>query len=38
MENHDLWQSVFGFEYASNQALETAMKNAYIGKIRRDVG
>jgi spore photoproduct lyase len=38
MENHDLWQSVFGFEYASNQALETAMKNAYIGKIRRNVG
>ncbi len=33
MENHDLWQSVFGLEYASNQALESAMKNAYRAKI-----
>ncbi|MET0027540.1 MAG: radical SAM protein [Candidatus Thiodiazotropha sp.] len=33
MENHDLWQSVFGFEYDSNQALESAMKNAYMAKI-----
>ncbi|MET0066280.1 MAG: radical SAM protein [Candidatus Thiodiazotropha sp.] len=34
MENHDLWDRVFGFEYASNQALESAMKNAYLAKIR----
>jgi len=33
MENHSLWKPVFGYEYASNSEFETAMKNAYLGKI-----
>ncbi|MEW8506323.1 MAG: spore photoproduct lyase family protein [Candidatus Thiodiazotropha sp.] len=33
MENHRLWQPVFGYEYGSNQALEEAMKQAYMKKI-----
>ncbi len=33
MENHRLWKPVFGYEYASNSEFETAMKNAYLGKI-----
>jgi hypothetical protein len=33
MENHDLWQPVFGYEYTSNQAFEEAMKGAYLSKI-----
>ena len=33
MENHRLWSRVFGFEYASNQALEEAMKASYLTKI-----
>ncbi|MCU7863337.1 MAG: DNA photolyase, partial [Candidatus Thiodiazotropha sp. (ex Lucinoma borealis)] len=34
MENHHLWQPVFGYEYPSNQAFEEAMKQAYLSKIR----
>jgi spore photoproduct lyase len=37
MENHDLWQPVFGYEYPSNQAFEESMKGAYLGKIERSV-
>jgi spore photoproduct lyase len=33
MENQRLWQPVFGYDYASNQAFETAMKRAYLKKI-----
>jgi len=33
MENPRLWKPVFGFEYASNDDFETAMKNAYMDKI-----
>ena len=33
MENPRLWKPVFGFEYASNDEFETAMKNAYMDKI-----
>ncbi|MCG7963274.1 MAG: radical SAM protein [Candidatus Thiodiazotropha taylori] len=35
MENHDLWQPVFGYEYPTNQAFEAAMKSAYLGKIKQ---
>ncbi|MCG8486400.1 MAG: hypothetical protein MI756_02935 [Chromatiales bacterium] len=35
MENHDLWQPVFGYEYPTNQAFEAAMKSAYLGKINK---
>ncbi|MCB1758956.1 MAG: DNA photolyase [Gammaproteobacteria bacterium] len=35
MENQRLWRPVFGFEYASNDQLEQAMKNAYMNKINR---
>ncbi|MFA9418678.1 MAG: radical SAM protein [Gammaproteobacteria bacterium] len=34
MENPRLWKPVFGFEYASNDEFETAMKNAYMDKIK----
>jgi spore photoproduct lyase len=30
MENHRLWQPVFGFGYPSNEAFETAMKQHYM--------
>jgi spore photoproduct lyase len=33
MENAELWQPVFGFEYASNDEFEAAMKGAYLRKI-----
>lgn len=33
MESHSFWKPVFGYEYASNIEFETAMKNAYLGKI-----
>ena len=33
MEPQELWQPVFGFDYANNAAFETAMKNAYFDKI-----
>ncbi|MES9987944.1 MAG: spore photoproduct lyase family protein [Candidatus Thiodiazotropha endolucinida] len=33
MENQRLWQTVFGFDYPSNQAFEEAMKQAYLNKI-----
>jgi spore photoproduct lyase len=33
MENHNLWQPVFGYEYPTNQAFEEAMKSAYLEKI-----
>ena len=39
MENQRLWQPVFGFDYASNEAFEQAMKGSYMDKIeqsRRD--
>jgi spore photoproduct lyase len=34
MENTQLWKSVFGYEYATNQAFEEAMKQAYLNKIK----
>ena len=34
MENPRLWKPVFGYEYASNDEFETAMKNAYMDKIK----
>ncbi len=33
MENADLWEPVFGFEYNSNDEFEAAMKAAYLKKI-----
>ncbi len=33
MENQRLWQPVFGFDYACNEAFETAMKRSYMAKI-----
>ncbi|MES9993043.1 MAG: spore photoproduct lyase family protein [Candidatus Thiodiazotropha sp.] len=33
MENHSLWQPVFGSDYATNQEFEAAMKQAYQRKI-----
>jgi spore photoproduct lyase len=33
MENSRLWKPVFGYEYASNDEFEAAMKNAYMDKI-----
>ncbi|MCU7829635.1 MAG: radical SAM protein [Candidatus Thiodiazotropha sp. (ex Myrtea sp. 'scaly one' KF741663)] len=39
MENQRFWQPVFGFDYPSNEAFETAMKESYLAKIstrRRD--
>jgi len=34
MENPRLWKPIFGYEYASNDEFETAMKNAYMDKIK----
>ena len=34
MEDADLWKQVFGYGYPDNDAFETAMKEAYIAKIR----
>lgn len=33
MENAKLWEPVFGFEYASNEEFEMAMKDSYLRKI-----
>ncbi len=33
MENAELWEPVFGFQYASNDEFETAMKGSYLRKI-----
>ncbi len=33
MENPRLWQPVFGYDYASNEAFEEAMKRSYFDKI-----
>jgi spore photoproduct lyase len=33
MENPRLWQPVFGFDYADNEAFESAMKEHYLKKI-----
>jgi spore photoproduct lyase len=33
MENAELWEPVFGFQYASNNEFETAMKGSYLRKI-----
>jgi len=33
MEAQSLWHPVFGYEYATNLELESAMKSAYFGKI-----
>ncbi len=33
MENQQLWQPIFGYEYESNQAFERAMKAHYLEKI-----
>ncbi|MCP4408840.1 MAG: DNA photolyase [Gammaproteobacteria bacterium] len=33
MEKHRLWNEVFGYEYRSNEAFETAMKHSYVEKI-----
>ena len=35
MEAQALWKPVFGFDYASNQELESAMKTAYFTKINQ---
>jgi spore photoproduct lyase len=35
MENQRFWKPVFGYEYASNDQFEQAMKNAYMNKIDR---
>jgi len=34
MEDAGLWKDVFGYEYADNEAFETAMLKSYKGKIR----
>jgi len=34
MEDPRLWKPVFGYEYASNNEFEAAMKNAYMDKIK----
>jgi spore photoproduct lyase len=33
MEDTSLWPAVFGYDYATNQEFEDAMKNAYLAKI-----
>ena len=33
MESHDFWKPVFGYEYASNNEFEDAMKKSYLDKI-----
>jgi len=35
MENRRLWKPVFGYEYASNDEFETAMKTAYLARINQ---
>ncbi len=35
MENRRFWKPLFGYEYASNEAFEQAMKSAYLAKIHR---
>jgi hypothetical protein len=37
MEHRRLWKPVFGYDYASNSELETAMKTAYLGKINKKI-
>ncbi len=37
MENQRFWKPVFGFEYASNDEFETAMKSSYLTKINSAV-
>lgn len=34
MEDESLWGDVFGYEYTSNEEFESAMKNAYMKKIK----
>jgi spore photoproduct lyase len=38
MENQRFWKPVFGFEYASNEEFEKAMKTAYLDKCSRVKG
>jgi spore photoproduct lyase len=38
MENPRLWQPVFGFDYADNDAFESAMKDSYLKKIKERGG
>jgi spore photoproduct lyase len=38
MENPRLWQPVFGFDYADNNAFESAMKESYLKKINERGG
>jgi spore photoproduct lyase len=38
MENHRLWRPVFGYDYPSNQAFETAMQMAYRNRIEAKRG
>jgi spore photoproduct lyase len=35
MENQRLWRPVFGFDYASNDEFEQAMKRSYLAKIEQ---
>lgn len=35
MENAELWEPVFGYQYASNDEFEAAMKDCYLSKIAR---
>lgn len=35
MEDHSLWEPVFGYAYSDNESLEQAMKDAYTAKIQR---
>ncbi len=35
MEDHSLWQDVFGYEYPTNETFETDMKLHYLEKIKR---
>ena len=37
MEPQALWEPVFGFDYADNDAFEAAMKNAYFAKIHQHI-
>ncbi len=36
MENHELWQKVFGYEYPTNESFEMDMKLNYMAKINAD--
>ncbi len=38
MESNELWRSVFGYEYESNDAFEDAMKKSYMEKIDKKRG